>query len=88
MRQTSIELAGLGSHHPESLVFTSEIEEELLPHPGADGAVERSLIVDPCSSVSSQFNQIFNYLTHQSNCILPDGFAGEFEHRLQTPGGS
>ena len=47
--QTSIELAGLGSHHPQSFVFTSQIEEELIAHSGCDGAVQRSLVVNSYS---------------------------------------
>ena len=89
VRQASIELAGLWSDHPESFVFTSQVKEELLSHSGADRAVQRSLVVNSCSWPVSQSNyKSVILLPHQSDCIRPDGFAGGFEHHLQTPGGS
>ena len=88
VRQASIELPGLRSDHPESFVFTSQVKQELVTHSGVDRGVERSLVVNPCRL--SVFSQIINQSlsSHQSSCILPDGFAGEFEPHLQTPGGS
>ena len=58
VRQASIELAGLWSDHPESFVFTSQVEQELVSHRGVDGGVERSLVVNPCRW--SVFRQIIN----------------------------
>ena len=44
--QTTIELARLRSHHPESLVLTPEVEEKLISVLAGDAGVERPLVIN------------------------------------------
>ena len=69
VRQASIELPGLRSDHPESFVFTSQVKQELVTHSGVDRGVERSLIVNSCSSVESNYKSVMSGLlsSHPSN---------------------
>ena len=52
--QTSIELTRLWSHHPQSLVLASQVEQELVSVVAADAGVQGPLIINPCSFIINQ----------------------------------
>ena len=85
--QTSIELTRLWPHHPQSLVLTSQVEQELVSVVAAHTGVQRPLVVNACSGCLDHLVTSSCPGPHLSAGTLPACCSGEFAPLRRTPGG-